>query len=177
MFHRNYCILYTNTWKFICVWCIASIPYKCKTFWLKGEAVRGFIKACPSCIVWNIGISSTVLAASNPGEQQPLKTMGKVDNRNNLAILNGEFTFWLAGTKLHSHKYPSVKINLSPYIFIVKIQFLNNKNSYSVYRVMCMLTVVSDMLGWDQRMIWYVLQCTVSIQHVSSTMVNGQHYT
>ena len=43
-------------------------------------------------------------------EQQPLKIVGKTEfwNWNNF-ILRGEFTFDL---KLHSHKYPSVKMNL-----------------------------------------------------------------
>ena len=56
--------------------------------------------------------------------------------------------------KLHSHRYPSVKLNLdSPPIFMVKMRFQNGKKSHFVHRVACSVHVdggTRHMLGWGQ---------------------------
>ena len=41
-----------------------------------------------------------------------------------ITFFEGQIHFWLNGTKLHSHRYPSVTLHVdSPRIFIVKIRF------------------------------------------------------
>ncbi len=88
-------------------------------------------------------VFSTVVTASN--NHWKLWERRTFETENN-------FHFWLDGTKLHIHGYPSVKLNLdSPDNFMMKYGFkmVNIHILCIELRVVCTLT--GHMLGWGQR--------------------------